>query len=342
MGDKYPKFKVAAVQASAILLDREATVSKACSLIEEAGKAGAKVIVFPEYYIPGPPVWYKFFSNGMGVNPDIAGFNRELFKNAVEIPSKATDALAEAAKAVQAVVVMGVHEKDPDTYGTLYNSIIFFGPNGEILGKRRKIIPTAEERLIHKGGDGSGLRVYKTPYGVVGGLMCGENTNSLARYSLLAQGETIHAALWTEFALTREQGIIEGINIRVKYYAYEGKIYVISSTNVFSNEMKDILGLTSEQRALFGGDGGNSGIVAPNGRYIAGPLNEGEGILYADVDYDAIIDGKFLHDIIGHYNRFDIFNLTVNRKENKSINFLDEEEQEEDLKQKNSDEKVQE
>jgi len=266
----------------------------------------------------------------------------ELFKNAVEIPSKATDALAEAAKAVQAVVVMGVHEKDPDTYGTLYNSIIFFGPNGEILGKRRKIIPTAEERLIHKGGDGSGLRVYKTPYGVVGGLMCGENTNSLARYSLLAQGETIHAALWTEFALTREQGIIEGINIRVKYYAYEGKIYVISSTNVFSNEMKDILGLTSEQRALFGGDGGNSGIVAPNGRYIAGPLNEGEGILYADVDYDAIIDGKFLHDIIGHYNRFDIFNLTVNRKENKSINFLDEEEQEEDLKQKNSDEKVQE
>jgi len=158
----------------------------------------------------------------------------------------------------------------------------------------------------------------------------------------LAQGETIHAALWTEFALTREQGIIEGINIRVKYYAYEGKIYVISSTNVFSNEMKDILGLTSEQRALFGGDGGNSGIVAPNGRYIAGPLNEGEGILYADVDYDAIIDGKFLHDIIGHYNRFDIFNLTVNRKENKSINFLDEEEQEEDLKQKNSDEKVQE
>lgn len=326
MGDKYLKFKVAAVQVAPVLLDREATVSKACNLIEEAGKAGAKVIVFPEYFIPGPPVWYKFFSNGMGVNPDIAGFNRELFKNAVEIPSLATDALAEAAKAVQAVVVVGVHEKDPETYGTLYNTLIFFGPNGEILGKRRKIVPTAEERLIHKSGDGSGLRVFKTPYGVVGGLMCGENTNSLARYTLLAQGETLHAAVWTEFALTREQGIIEAIDIRVKYHAYEGKIFVISSTNVFSDEMKDILGLSSEMRALFGGDGGHSGIVAPNGRYIAGPLNKGEGIVYADIDYDAIIDGKFLHDIIGHYNRFDIFNLIVNRETYKPINFLDEEE----------------
>ncbi|MBI2997384.1 MAG: hypothetical protein HYY46_02830 [Deltaproteobacteria bacterium] len=180
MGDSYPKFKVAAVQAAPVFLDREKTTEKACRLIREAGKEGARVIGFPEAYIPGFPHWFDY-----RIARDCKPLIMELFKNSVEIPGPVTDTLCEAAREAGATVVMGVNEREPGTLGTLFNTQLFIGPDGKILGKHRKLVPTWTERLVHAGGDASTLKIFHIDVGPVGGLICGENTNSFYRMALL-------------------------------------------------------------------------------------------------------------------------------------------------------------
>ncbi len=303
MGDTYSKFKVAAVQAAPVFLDREKTAAKACQLIRAAGKEGARVIGFPEAFIPGFPHWFDY-----RIARECKGFIKELFKNAVEIPSPATDALCEAARDAKATVVMGINERDPGTLGTLYNSQLFIGPDGRILGKHRKLVPTWTERLVHAGGDASTLKSFDSDVGAVGGLICGENTNSFYRLALLLQGERIHVASWPAFPGRARQDAIE---IRTRYYAFEGKCFVISSTGVFSEEMKELLCTTPGQKKKIVGTGAFSSIISPTGEYLAGPDTGGEKILYAQVDPELIIDEKISHDLTGHYNRFDLFTLVI-------------------------------
>ena len=310
MKDTFAKIKAAAVQAAPVLLDREATVAKACRLIEEAGDAGAKVIGFPESYIPAHPYWYDFYTLN---DPICSRFNVELFKNAVVIPSPATDALGRAARRAQAYVVMGCAEKDAGSYGTIYNTQITFGPDGRILGKHRKLSPTLGERLVHVGGDGSTLLTYDTPFGGLSGLICGENVNSLARTALLIDGEVVHVASWPAFAVRGHERQAHTMDIRMRYYAFEGRIFVISSAAVWTEEMKDVLELSAEARARFIGEGGHSGILNPIGDYIAGPQDAGETILYADLDLEQVARGKVVQDVTGNYQRFDVFSLRVNR-----------------------------
>lgn len=304
MGDRYAKFKLAAVQAAPVFLDREKTTEKACGLIREAGRQGARVIGFPEAFIPGFPHWFDY-----RIARECKSLIAELFKNSVEIPSPVTDALCEAAREAQATVVMGLNERDPGTLGTLYNTQLFIGPEGKILGKHRKLVPTWTERLVHTGGDASTLKVFQTDTGPVGGLICGENTNSFYRLALLLQGERIHVASWPAFPNRKEQSHIE---IRTRYYAFEGKCFVISSTGVFSEEMRDLLCATPEQKRELVGTGAYSSIIGPSGEYLAGPDTGGEKILYAEADPEAIIYEKISHDLTGHYNRFDLFQLVIN------------------------------
>lgn len=311
MGDTYPKLKGAVVQAAPVFLDREATVAKACGFIEEAADAGAKVIVFPECYVPAFPYWFIFYPAEHSL---VMRFYRDLFKNAVVVPGPATDQLGQAARKARAYVVIGIDEKDANTYGTMYNTYLFFGPDGTLLGKHRKLVPTVYERLVHTGGDGSTLDVYETEYGKLGGLLCGENTNPLARFTLLAKGEVIHAAGWPAFPLAHHSNVMGGIDIRTKAHAYEGRIFVLSSTGVFSEEMKDAMELDEVARKQFVSDGAHSGIINPQGQYLVGPDLHGERILTADLDLEEIVAGKYMHDLIGHYNRFDIFSLRVNRQ----------------------------
>ena len=311
MGDTFAKLKAAAVQAAPVLLDREATVAKACRLIEEAGDAGARVIGFPEGYIPAHPYWYDFYQIK---DPICNRFNVELFKNAIVVPSPATDALGKAARRAQAYVVMGCAEKDAGSFGTLYNSQITFGPDGRILGKHRKLIPTAGERLIHTGGDGSTLLTYDTPFGGLSGLICGENINSLARTALLMDGEVVHVASWPAFAVQGNERQTHTMDVRMRYYAFEGRIFVISSASVWTEAMKDVLELDATARSSFIGEGGHSGILNPIGDYIAGPQDAGETILYADLDLEQVARGKITQDVTGHYQRFDVFSLAVNRE----------------------------
>lgn len=310
MGDSFPKLKGAVVQAAPVFLDREATVAKACRFIEEAADLGAQVIVFPEGYIPAFPYWFNFY---IGDHPIHMRFYKELFKNAVAVPSPATDRIGQAARQARAYVVMGINEKEANSYGTMYNTYLFFGPDGGLMGKRRKLVPTVFERLVHTGGDGSTMEVFPTVYGGLSGLICGENTNPLARFTLIAKGEVIHAAAWPAFALARQRNVVAGLDIRIRSHAYEGKIFVLSCTGVFTEDMMDAMELDEEARKLLVDDGGHSSIVNPQGQFLIGPDIHGETVLVADLDMEEVVAGRYLHDITGHYNRFDVFSLRVNR-----------------------------
>ena len=308
MGDVYPTVRLAAAQAASVWLNREATVQKACSLIEEAGRNGAQIVAFPEGYLPGFPDWFNWY---MPRSPESIHFSKELIKNAIEVPSPATEELCAAARRAGVYVVMGMNERDPGAMGSLYNALLFIDPEGEILGVHRKIVPTSTERLIHWFGDGTSLRTYETPHGALGGLICGENTNSLARFALLAQQERVHVAAWPAFAIRQQRTSHEGIDIRVRYHAFEGRIFVISAASVLTDDYMDALGLTAAQREELAFRGGHSGIVGPSGNYIAGPVDDTEQIVYADADMEDVIEGKLTHDLTGHYNRFDLFTLLM-------------------------------
>lgn len=281
-------------------------MAKACRLIEEAADNGAKIIGFPEGFIPGFPDWYHWF---MPRSAEALGFNKTLFKNAVEVPGAAVDTIAAAARRTRTYVVIGANERDKGTMGTLYNSQLFFGPDGALLGVHRKLMPTFTERLVHSLGDGSSMRTYSTPFGAIGGLICGENTNSLARFALLAQHERIHVASWPAFVLGKRN--FDAIDIRIKYHAFEGRVFVISACGILDDACLDAMGLSESQRNAIPCRGGHSGILGPDGNYLAGPIDDTAQTIYADADLDKIIDGKLSHDLTGHYNRFDIFTLQV-------------------------------
>lgn len=309
MGDQYSTVKLAAVQAAPVWLDRDATVAKACALIEEAGANGAEVIGFPECFLPGFPDWYHFY---MPCSPQSLRFAKELVKNAIEVPSPATEAVCEAARRANAYVVIGMNERERGAMGSLYNAQLFIDPSGEILGVHRKLVPTLTERLIHAYSDGSSVRTYKTPHGAIGGLICGENTNSLARFALLAQSERLHVASWPAFTQgTAERSNFDGIDIRMRYHAFEGRVFIISAAGVLDDACLDAMELDDAQRATMTSRGGHSGILGPNGQYIVGPADDTEQILYADADLEEIIEGKLSHDLTGHYNRFDVFTLMM-------------------------------
>jgi aliphatic nitrilase len=317
MGDTFPRLKGAVVQAAPVFLDREATVSKACRFIEEAADLGAQVIVFPECYIPAFPHWFSIYPAEHAL---VMRFYRELFKNAVVVPGPVTDRIGQAAKKARAYVVMGINEKEDNSYGTLYNASLYFSPDGDLMGKHRKLVPTIYERMVHTGGDGSTLDVYDTAYGGLSSLICGENTNPLAKFTLLAKGEVIHAALWPALPMSHQTPVVKGIDIRMKSYAYEGRVFVLSSTGVFTEEMKDAMELDQEARKQFVGDGAHSGILTPMGDYLVGPNVKGETVLCADIDMEEVVAGRYMHDITGHYNRFDVFTLNVNRSTHHPLN----------------------
>lgn len=310
MVQRYPQLKVAAVQAAPVFLNKEGTVEKACRLIEEAGAGGANLIVFPECFIPAFPYWYRFYP---ALHPQCFRFNHELFKNAVEIPDESTERLCQAARRANAYVVMGLNERRPGMPGTLYNTQLFIHRDGSILGKHQKLMPSSVERLVHGLGDGSTLRVFPTEYGLLGGLCCGENGNPLFRFSLMCQGELIHAANWPAYASPYGTGFTyEIMLLRARYYALEAKVFVVSSAEVLTQETMDALELDAEMRGRIKEWGGRSAIIGPRGQFLAGPAQEEETILYADIDLEQLIDARLWQDFTGHYNRFDVVSLNFN------------------------------
>ena len=301
-------FTVAAVQATPVFMDRDRTVEKACGLIAEAAKAGAKVIVFPEAFVPAYPDWVWVLPPGeAAMHRELYG---ELLDQSVAAPSAATERLGKAAKAAGAYVVMGVNERNVEASGSsLYNTLLYFGPDGNLLGKHRKLMPTSAERLVWAAGAGDTLEVYDTPYGKLGGLICWENYMPLARYAMYAWGTRIYVApTW--------DSSVDGWVPLLQTIAREGRVAVIGCCMAIrQDDIPDRYGF--KKRYPAGNDGwinqGASTIVAPYGPILAGPALREETILYAELDPAVFRQARLTFDAAGHYARPDVFQLTVNR-----------------------------
>ena len=319
MGDTYGVMKVAAVQAASVFLDREGSTEKACRLIREAGKNGARVIGFPEGFIPAHPVWYHHHAATGAVANRLAV---ELFKNSVEIPGPETEALCDAARQANAYVIIGVCEKLPDTTGTMFNSQLYIGPDGTLVRKHQKIMPTVGERLVHMGGygdtfaaEGDTFGAFSSEFGPMSGLICGENSNPLAVFALIAEGTRIHVMSWPNHFPTSGDPLRNRVAIDSQAFAQMSKAFVISACGTVDERMIDMLqaGPAGEEFLRNPDCCGGSLIVDPLSRVIAGPMGPEEGILYAECDLELSIRMKLRHDFAGHYNRPDIFQLHVNR-----------------------------
>lgn len=317
--DRYPKFVAAAVQAAPAFLDTRATTEKACRLIDEAAGHGATLIAFPEVFIAGYPYWNWMMSPLEG-----SEWFRKLYLSAIDVPGPEVRALQRAAERHGATVVIGVNERSPVSMGTIYNTNLVIDAEGRLIGRHRKLVPTFAEKLTWGSGDGSTITVYETAIGRLGTLACGENTNTLARFALLAQGEQVHVANYIAFPFTKNYDMPEAIKIRAGAHSFEGKVYTVVACSAMSDEIRDMLGTTSKAREqLSGTPNAFSGIFGPHGTLISQPLIDDEGIVYGEIDITASIEPKQFQDIIGHYNRFDIFNLTVNARQNLPVDLTD-------------------
>ena len=313
----HERFAVAAVQAAPVFLNRDATVEKACRYIHEAAQAGARLVVFPEAFIPAYPDWIWAIPPSEGEL--LSTLYAELVSQAVTIPGDATDRLCGAAREAGAYVVMGMNEVNAEASGaSLYNTVLYIGDQGQILGRHRKLVPTGAERMIWAQGDGSTLEVYDTPIGKLGGLICWENYMPLARYALYAWGTQIYvAATWDRS---------DTWLATLQHIALEGRVFVIGCCTALRRA--DIPDSLAWKERFYAGvpewiNVGNSAIVAPTGEFLAGPCREKVEILYAALDPQLTRQSNWMFDVAGHYARPDVFELTVHRTISPMIQVLD-------------------
>jgi nitrilase len=314
MDDEAMRVQVAVVQAAPVLFDREATVAKAGGLVRQAAEQGAQVLLFPEAFIPAYPRGLSF---GMVVGSRTRQ-GRELWQrywqNAVTIPGPATEALGAVARETGVHLAMGVIERDTQASGgTLYCTMLYIGPDGEILGKHRKLKPTGAERLIWGEGDGSTLTVLPTPWGRLGGLICWENYMPLARMALYGKGVELYLAPTADARDTWQATL--------RHIACEGRCFVLGCNQYVTKAMypADLRALPELAEAPEVMCRGGSAIISPLGDVLAGPLYDQEGILYADLDRGDIVRSKLDFDVTGHYARPDVFKLTVNGQPRQTV-----------------------
>lgn len=299
-------FVVAAVQAAPVFLDLQASVDKACALIREAAEGGATLAVFPEGFLPTYPLWTWF------VPPHASGELRplyaELLDNAVSVPGPEVDRLATAAREAGIHVVMGVNELNAEASGTsLYNTALVLDARGRLRSRHRKLVPTVAERIVHAQGDGSTLDVVALDEARLGSLICWENYMPLARYALYASGlEVLAAPTW-------DRG--EPWLSTLRHIAKEGRVVVVSACTPFHRDVIPDRYPFKRERLPDAAwlNPGDSAIVDPDGRMLAGPLREQEGILYAEVDPSRWRGTRYQLDVAGHYARPDVFDLRVDR-----------------------------
>ena len=300
--------RVAVVQHPPVLLEREASLRRMIELIGEAAAGGARLVTFPEAFVPGYPEW--IWRLAPGHDHELSGqIHRRLLENSVELAAGHLKPVQAAARRHRLTVLAPLHERDPYSRGTLYNALVLIGPDGEVLNHHRKLVPTNPERMVWGMGDASGLRVVETPAGRVGGLICWENYMPLARFALFAQGVEIY------LAPTWDAG--SGWVSTMRHIALEGRCWVLGNgTAMRGRDVPD----TFPQRARLFPDldewfnPGDSVIVDPGGTVVAGPLHEQHGILFADCDPAAADAARRTLDVAGHYGRPDVFSLAVNRE----------------------------
>jgi nitrilase len=309
MVDKQSPVRVAVVQAAPVLFDRQASVAKVCQLIYEAAENDAQLVLFPEAFIPGYPRGLSF---GMVVGsrtPEGREIWQKYWDNAVDIPSPATEALSEVVRETGVHFAIGIIERDTQfSGGTLYCTVLYYGPDGQILGKHRKLKPTGSERLIWGEGDGSTLTVLSTELGKIGGLICWENYMPLARMSMYSKGVELYLAPTADQRDTWQA--------TMRHIACEGRCFVLGcnqyvTKDMYPGSLQEHPELTDLPEVICRG---GSVIISPLGKVIAGPLYDEESVLYADLDMSEIVRAKVDFDVVGHYARPDVFQLTINEQ----------------------------
>ena len=303
------KVKVAVVQAAPLLFDCQATTEKACRLIHGASERGARLVLLPEAFIPGYPRGLSFGTVVGHRTSEGRHLWEHYWANAVETPGPVTEALGAACREAGVYLVIGVVERDSQfSGGTLYCTLLYFGPDGRLLGKHRKLKPTGAERLIWGEGDGSTLPVIPTEFGRVGGLICWENYMPLARMAMYGKGVEIYLAPTADAR--------DSWQATLRHIACEGRCFVLGCNQFVTRAMYPA--------ALTEGEGqadlseivcrGGSAIISPLGDVLAGPLYDEEGMLLAELDMAEIARSRFDFDVTGHYARPDVFQLSVNEQ----------------------------
>jgi nitrilase len=309
MNDSFPHIKVAVIQAAPILFDRDATVEKTCKLAKEAASEGARLLLFPEAFIPAYPRGLRF--GAVVGNRSAAGrrtFQR-YWANSVDIPGPVINKIRNISKSTKTHIAIGLIERDTQfSRGTLYCTLAYFGPEGRLLGKHRKLMPTGSERLIWGAGDGSTLTTVQTDFGTIGGLICWENYMPLARTAMYGKGVEIYLAPTADARDTWQATL--------RHIACEGRCFVLGcnqfvTKDMYPDDLECIEELDHFPEVICRG---GSTIVSPLGKVLAGPLYDEEGILYAELNMGEVAQGKYDFDPVGHYARPDVFHLIVNEK----------------------------
>lgn len=296
--------KVACVQAEPVILDRERTLGKLAALTAEAAAAGAQLVVFPEAFVPAYPssAWAKFLAGW--ADPRAKAAFAVLARESVEVPGPACDRIGEVARESEVWIVTGVTERDPARPGTLYNTLLYHAPDGSLALRHRKLVPTNHERLVWGQGDGGGLRAIETPLGRIGGLICWENYMPLARFSLYESGVEIYLAATADDGAAWQATLV--------HIARESRAFVVAPCHFqrarsYPNDFP--LREEIRRRGILGR--GGSAVLAPDGSYLAGPLYDVEGILYAELDPARLDEERQRFDPAGHYHRPDVLSLRV-------------------------------
>jgi nitrilase len=316
MSSLSPQVKVAVVQAAPVLFNREGTVVKVCRLIQEVAARKPGLVLFPEAFIPAYPRGLSFGSVVGNRTPAGRRTWERYWGNSIEVPGPDTEILGAAAREAQIYLAIGVIERDSQfSHGTLYCTLLYFGPDGQLLGKHRKLKPTAGERLIWGEGDGSTLPVFSTPFGKLGGLICWENYMPLARTAMYGKGVEIYLAPTADAR--------DSWQATLRHIACEGRCFVLGCNQFVTKEMyppdlEGIEDLAGHPEILCRG---GSTIISPLGEVLAGPLYGEEGILFADLDLGEVARGKIDFDAVGHYARPDVFQLIVNERPAPPVSF---------------------
>ncbi|HWP33666.1 MAG TPA: carbon-nitrogen hydrolase family protein, partial [Solirubrobacterales bacterium] len=283
---------VACAQVEPVLFDREATIGRLEEVAAEAAGKGAQLVLFPETFLPGYPTnrWVRYLAGGDGAAKHV--FAR-LARESLEVPSAASERIGNAAREHGLWLAVGANELDG---GTIYNALLLYGPDGELALHHRKLVPTNHERMVWGPGDGGGLRAIETDLGRVGGLICWENFMPLARFALYESGVELYLAPTAEDS--------EMWHDSMRHIAREARAFVLSCC-VFqrASSFPDDVPL-AEGGELVGR--GGSAILAPDGSYLAGPLWDEEGLLYAELDPDRLLAERQRFDAAGHYHRPDV------------------------------------
>ncbi len=308
--------KLAIIQHAPEFLNLAGTIGKARQFIEEAAAGGAELIVFPEAFFPGYPAWIWRLRPGSDWNLS-NDLHQRLLENSVDLDVNGLSAIQDAAKDNGVTVVCGLSERDGQTSrSTLYNSVVTIGPNGGILNRHRKLMPTNPERMVWGFGDGSGLNVVDTPCGRLGSLLCWENFMPLARYALYAQGIELY------IAPTYDSG--EGWIGSLRHIAREGCCWVIGAGVALRN--KDLPEDIPDKGRLYPSDEdwinpGDSVVIAPGGDLVVGPVHETQAIVYADIRLEQVAISRRAFDVVGHYSRPDVFTLNVDTRARMPVKF---------------------